>query len=226
MYVWNKNGSRLQNLTMGSLQNINFTYDAVGNISNITNTTAGETSVYGYDTLNRLTSWTLNGGTPETYGYNAASGNLETKAGASLIYNAQLTTCGASNRTIPHAVSDMGSNDYFYDCNGNQTTRVIGTDTFNLIYDAENRLVEVKKNNVSMATFVYDGDGRRVKSTVNGTTTTFVGAHYEVTGSTVTKYYRVYPEPVEGPGHSTLWMMNYNSPSLSSTMDWRVNHAI
>ena len=40
------------------------------------------------------------------------------------------------------------------------------------------------------ATFVYDGDGKRVKSTFNGTTTTyFVGAHYEVTGSTITKYY-------------------------------------
>jgi RHS repeat-associated protein len=40
------------------------------------------------------------------------------------------------------------------------------------------------------ATFVYDGDGKRVKSIFNGTTTTyFVGAHYEVTGSTITKYY-------------------------------------
>ena len=40
------------------------------------------------------------------------------------------------------------------------------------------------------ATFVYDGDGRRVKSIFNGTTTTyFVGAHYEVTDGVVTKYY-------------------------------------
>ena len=40
------------------------------------------------------------------------------------------------------------------------------------------------------ATFVYDGDGKRVKSTFNGTTTTyFVGNHYEVTGSTIIKYY-------------------------------------
>jgi hypothetical protein len=47
------------------------------------------------------------------------------------------------------------------------------------------------------ATFVYarpersrrDGDGKRVKSTINGVTTYFVGAHYEVTGSTITKYY-------------------------------------
>jgi hypothetical protein len=42
---------------------------------------------------------------------------------------------------------------------------------------------------VFMATFIYSGDGRRVKFTINGTTTTFVGSHYEVTGSTVTKYY-------------------------------------
>ncbi len=62
-------------------------------------------------------------------------------------------------------------------------------DTFTLTYDSENRLIEVKKNSVSMATFVYDGDGNRVKSTVNGTVTTFVGGYYEVTGSQVTKYY-------------------------------------
>jgi len=40
-----------------------------------------------------------------------------------------------------------------------------------------------------MVTFVYDSDGRRVKSTIDGVTTYFIGGHYEVTGSTVTKYY-------------------------------------
>jgi len=45
------------------------------------------------------------------------------------------------------------------------------------------------------ATFVYDGDGRRVKSIFNNnaTTTYFVGTHYEVTNpganQTITKYY-------------------------------------
>jgi RHS repeat-associated protein len=44
--------------------------------------------------------------------------------------------------------------------------------------------------NFNNATFMYDGDGKRVKSIFNGTTTTyFVGNHYEVTGSTITKYY-------------------------------------
>jgi hypothetical protein len=39
------------------------------------------------------------------------------------------------------------------------------------------------------ASFTYDGDGKRVKSTINGTTTYFVGAHYEVSGLTITKYF-------------------------------------
>ena len=41
------------------------------------------------------------------------------------------------------------------------------------------------------ASFVYDGDGNRVKSVLNGTTTYYVGNHFEWTGSTSTmvKYY-------------------------------------
>jgi hypothetical protein len=41
--------------------------------------------------------------------------------------------------------------------------------------------------------FMYDGDGKRVKSVITtnvGTTTTyFVGTHYEVADGVVTKYY-------------------------------------
>jgi hypothetical protein len=41
------------------------------------------------------------------------------------------------------------------------------------------------------ATFAYDGDGNRVKGTVGGVTTAYVGNWYEWTGSTTTakKYY-------------------------------------
>ena len=41
----------------------------------------------------------------------------------------------------------------------------------------------------SLASFVYDGDGNRVKSVVGSTTTLFVGQHYETSGGVVTKYY-------------------------------------
>lgn len=39
------------------------------------------------------------------------------------------------------------------------------------------------------AAFTYDGDGKRVKSVINGTTTYFVGNLYEVSELIVTKYY-------------------------------------
>jgi RHS repeat-associated protein len=43
------------------------------------------------------------------------------------------------------------------------------------------------------AQFTYDGDGKRVKSVmttnVGSTTTFFIGVHYEVTGTSITKYY-------------------------------------
>jgi RHS repeat-associated protein len=39
------------------------------------------------------------------------------------------------------------------------------------------------------ATFVYDGDGNRVKGTVGGVTITYIGNYYEWSGSTATSYY-------------------------------------
>jgi hypothetical protein len=39
------------------------------------------------------------------------------------------------------------------------------------------------------ATFVYEGDGNRVKGTVGGVTITYIGNYYEWSGSTATSYY-------------------------------------
>ncbi len=40
----------------------------------------------------------------------------------------------------------------------------------------------------TVSTFVYDSEGDRVKKTVGGTTTTYLGKDYDVTGATSTKY--------------------------------------
>ena len=74
-----------------------------------------------------------------------------------------------------------------YDANGNLTSRTTGGQSFTLTYDAENRLVGV--SGAATASFVYDGDGRRVKGTVNGVTSYYVGDQYEVSGGVVKKYY-------------------------------------
>jgi hypothetical protein len=81
--------------------------------------------------------------------------------------------------------------------------RIVDGDSTVLAYDAENRLVSVCQdtdNDAScdieetiIATFTYDGDGKRVISEMDGETILFVGAHYEVknpgVSQEVTKYY-------------------------------------
>jgi len=173
-------GGRLETLATESLQNLSYVYDSIGNVSQITNSLANETSTYEYDSLNRLTSWTLNNQT-ESYGYDG-EGNLASKAGEDLYYN---------DTNHFHAVTDAYGNSYEYDANGNQTVREINSDLYELSYDAENSLVEVKKNDTTIAIFTFDGDGRRVKSTVNGETILFVGAYFELNTTTnqATKYY-------------------------------------
>jgi len=71
-----------------------------------------------------------------------------------------------------------------YDDNGNMTAR--GDQT--ITWDVENRPVSVSGG----ASFVYDGDGRRVKRTENSETTVYVNCYYEknvTTGDEYSYYY-------------------------------------
>lgn len=192
---WNTQGGRLQSLVttkvsnQTNLQNFAYAYDSVGNINTILDSlSTPQTQTFGYDTLDRLISASVTGGTNglynETYGYNTASGNLETKGISTLTY---------ADSSHKHAVTSAGGNNYTYDANGNMITRDINSGSligdYLLAYDAENRLTEVKKDNAVIAIFVYDGDGKRVKSVLGSETTIFAGSHYEVKNSVVTKYY-------------------------------------
>jgi RHS repeat-associated protein len=110
-----------------------------------------------------------------------SAGNLDVKNDLDLEYE---------DANHVHAVTHIGSTQkYWYDENGNQVTRIYGADTYNLLYDAENRMTEVKKNNVTMAQFTYNGDGQRVKSVIGSETILFVNGYYEKKGSEITKYY-------------------------------------
>jgi YD repeat-containing protein len=116
----------------------------------------------------------------------SATENLSGKAGVSYGYN---------DSNHEHAVTDLGgAQKYWYDANGNQVTQIVGSDTYNLTYDAENRLTNVTGTASATSVFVYDGDGNRVKSTINTTnpvTTAFIGNHteWDVASSSLTRYY-------------------------------------
>jgi RHS repeat-associated protein len=75
------------------------------------------------------------------------------------------------------------------------------------------------------AEFDYDGDGKRVKSTINGTTTTyFIGTHYEVTNpganQTVTKYYYAGAQRIAlRTGNTLSYLLGDHLGSTSLTTD-------
>jgi RHS repeat-associated protein len=88
------------------------------------------------------------------------------------------TDSSGNARTNTYQVNVSGTTRIFvYDANGNVcakdgTTCTNGTTTYD--WDAENRLVAVKQGGATLASFVYDGKGRRVQKTANGVTHTYV----------------------------------------------------
>jgi len=72
-------------LSVGTLENFAYTYDPVGNITQIQDAVTSETQAFGYDARDRLTSATVtNGPAPysESYTYNPTTGNLASKGEA------------------------------------------------------------------------------------------------------------------------------------------------
>jgi RHS repeat-associated protein len=192
-FPWTTQGGRLQVLQSGtagspaSLQDLTYTYDAGGSVLTILDGFAGaETQTFTYDELDRLKSADVSGGSGggiyhQNYTY-AANGNM-------LTIGSQTNTYDTIHK---HAVlSQSGGNSYQYDANGNMTRRVSGTETYDMTYDAENHLTQVKLNGVLLATITYDGDGKRVVSTVTGgNTIRFIGDYYEYrSSSSIDKYY-------------------------------------
>ena len=170
-------------------QNLSYTYDDVGNVLTISDAAAyggSQTQTFTYDPLDRLSTAQASGTPPnygaysqKSYAYDAI-GNLTTFEGTALYYQ---------DATHKHAVTHVGGTTagyqkYWYDQNGNATKRINASQTITLTYDAENRLTGMAGGVTS--SYVYDGDGARVKETSGGTTTVYVGAYFEWTGSTAT----------------------------------------
>jgi RHS repeat-associated protein len=89
------------------------------------------------------------------------------------------------------------TNEYLSDNNGNMNVGTART------WDVENRLTSITKDSIT-TTFVYDGDGSRIKKTVGSTTTTYVNQYYEKTGTAATSNYYLGNKMVAQKVGSTL----------------------
>jgi YD repeat-containing protein len=154
------------------LLDVKHTWDAGGNLTQREDVLAAETETFTCDFLNRLTS--VSGPYSESYAYDEI-GNITSKNGISYTYG-----------TKPHAVTAVGETSYIYDANGNMTVR--GSQT--LTWDVKNRPVSITGGE-NTSTFVYDGNGNRVKKTEGGETILYVNKYYEknLTTEEVTTYY-------------------------------------
>ena len=170
-------------ITTGSggthLQDLAYTYDAVGNITKIvdaSNTDTAKTVDYVYDDLNRLTSVTASAVASgqstytQTYSYNAI-GDILTGPLGTYLYQGSTGT----NYANPHAATSINGVTNTYDKNGNLLSDGILTNA----WDYNSRLTEtVKGGNISH--YYYDHSGNRVRSENNGNNTYYVNKYYSV----------------------------------------------
>jgi RHS repeat-associated protein len=170
-----------------TLQDLRYTYDAVGNITNIVDASGGNGAgnyTYTYDDLYRLTSASSTDSISnwlETYSYDHL-GNITNKS------NVGDYTYAGTNYANPHAVTTAGTTNYTYDNAGNVTQA--GNTYYS--WDYANRLSDTSNNGTTTG-YIYNHAGQRVQQDVkigtNATSTTkYFNRYFETSGATTTLY--------------------------------------
>ncbi|KPU44235.1 tRNA(Glu)-specific nuclease WapA precursor [Oxobacter pfennigii] len=154
-----------------------FEYNSDGRITGITGNGPGNpSSSYTYNNgtekLNRLTNAVINDGSAHTFNYYYdAAGNITSMSVAN--GNGTISTV-TFNYDGDNRIT--GNSDFAYDNNGNLIKAKLKGTVYQYSYDALNRLTQVKNSSGTViASYTYDGEGRRLTKTANGETITY---HY------------------------------------------------
>ena len=145
--------NQLINITAGS-ENLTYNYPTGtnnGKVSSMYNATSGETVTYAYDSLNRLLSASSSAGWGQQYGFDSF-GNLLSK------------TVTGSGPSLSQAVNAANNQivGQTYDNNGNTSYATTAGLTYNLYYDAENRLNMIYYSGQTTAQYGYDAQNHRI----------------------------------------------------------------
>ena len=166
-YSYN-DANRLVSIAQG-LASVGFGYDDAGRRVTLT-LPNGTVTEYGYDEAYQLTSLTYRNGSTTigdiTYSYDR-SGRRKS-VGGSLARSGLPQPLSVANYDAANRLTQHGAATLSYDANGNLTND--GTNTYT--WDARNQLVGI--SGAVNANFQYDPFGRRVRSTINGTTTDYL----------------------------------------------------
>jgi RHS repeat-associated protein len=178
-YTYDPQTFRLTGLvTDNGLQNLNYEYDNVGNITQMADSLTGDIQVFSYDSLNRLKTAVAPPGSSNcmlepcynhSYDYDEL-GNIRNYAGSSYGYNevgwhqdCYDSPADQPEQPLNHAVRHIGSQYFCYDQNGNMITREDSSGSYSQAFDVENRLIRVTDNDNGEEThFGYDAHGQRL----------------------------------------------------------------
>jgi RHS repeat-associated protein len=137
----------------------------------------------------------------------AATANLVPTA----VYSLVLTNRGSGYSSNPTVTISGGGG------SGATASAAIAYNIQTLSWDVENRLAAVNCNGITTS-YVYDGDGKRVKTTVGSTVTTYINQYYEKTGTVVTtNYYLGSKLIVVKQGENLSYIMQDHLGSTSAT---------
>jgi len=133
---------------------------------------AAMSELYTYDNLSQLTSFQRGTLNSTKTGISGTASRSQSWSPDALGNFTSVTTNGtAQTRTANQQneyTSISGSGTITYDANGNLTADGSGN---SFVYDAWNRLVAVQNNGTTVASYTYDGLGRRITQTEGGTAT-------------------------------------------------------
>jgi RHS repeat-associated protein len=173
--------NRLTESGADDLQDIAYTYDDVGDITAIVDTSdtnASKSAAYGYDDLYRLTSATItNTGNSQnytqTYVY-SVTGNITNKSDVgSYTYG----------NIHPQAVTGANGVTYAYDANGSLTSDGTWTHTWN----GRNQIV-FSTDGTTTVTYAYDESGRRLIKDDGTTETLYINRYFDKEGANSVAY--------------------------------------
>ena len=213
-----------------------YKYTPAGNIKEIADRVNGLTYTYSYDKLHRLTGETNSGSyDSSSYTYDDIGNILSKIVGPN-------TMSYAYDSYRKHAVKTVTVNgvehEYEYDGNGNMLegfdfTGPAQIATRTIAYNADNMPTTISRSiagNESVINFVYDGDGVRAKKTVNGGSSTYyIGDHYEITDGKVTKYVfagNLRIAMVEGPNFSYFHKDHLGSSTVMTDASGKIIESI
>ncbi|HBU13150.1 MAG TPA: hypothetical protein DEB31_10680, partial [Clostridiales bacterium] len=196
------------------LQNATFTFDALGNLTRRTDTTASLNESFGYDLLNRLAS------TPQGAVNYDAAGNITRRENKSYTY-----------QSGTHRLTNMAGRQYQYDANGNVTAIIdaqLGSQT--LTYGIHNLPDTIQKGGTTLS-YRYNAANGRISETVvtdSGATVTWYLGNFEVKhsqdGGIEERHYLNGAEGVIGIHTRTYGQQTQDTPAGSRTRYWIKDH--